>query len=563
MVAMDWMHQIHAENPYEGFPADPLLQSSYQFYLARSYRDCGEKEKALQAYLTRAELGFWVEEVYISLYEAAKLQETLGRPFDEVVATYLRAADAVPSRAEALHGASRYCRLQGRHKEGYEIAKRASPSEEALDGLFVEPWIYEYGLLDELAVNAYWAGAYQDSLDACERILRERKCPEAERPRIEANADFARQQIRGRSVIDLFQRALVDHQARRLQQAEAAYRHILAIDPAHADTHTNLGDALNAVGRPAEGEASYREALRLRSNYPEAHNYQNSTTMLTLCVLTFYPENLLISLSRLRNYRDYPFKLIIHNDNPAEKVFFDYVDGILNRPDVFVLIHNNEENMAHFNSRLNVIRLMKENPALQSKWFIFIDDDDVLLTPRLIDGYAPVLNHNALVVRRLREVLSLIRDPNYYSGRSKFMEEDKPKVGCTGIPYDMQTYFEFYDRVQGFLPTLYQIYGTERVMEPDDVILQYMFRIFLENKLGLEFAQMRGYMAQFAQDSYSYAITHLEDRRGRYPVAPGVADLRYGDNPTGISYESLYYAITEPFYNYLGMKQKNAGKGVL
>jgi len=112
--------------------SDPLVRSRYQFYLAQSYRDCGDTESALQAYLKRAELGFSLEEVYVSFYEAAKLQEAFGRPFDEVMATYLSAANAVPSRAEALHGASRYCRLQGRHKEGYEIAKRASLSGEAL-----------------------------------------------------------------------------------------------------------------------------------------------------------------------------------------------------------------------------------------------------------------------------------------------------------------------------------------------------------------------------------------------------------------------------------------------
>jgi glycosyltransferase involved in cell wall biosynthesis len=180
--------------------SDPFLRSRYEFYLAQSYRDCGEKEKALQAYLRRAELGFWVEEVFISLYSAAKLQEALGRPFDEVMATYRRAADAVPSRAEALHGASRYCRLSARYKEGYEIAKRAGLLRDAPEGLFVEPWIYEYGLLDEFAVNAYWAGAYQECLDACERILREGKCPQAQRPRIEANAAFARQKLGIRDV---------------------------------------------------------------------------------------------------------------------------------------------------------------------------------------------------------------------------------------------------------------------------------------------------------------------------------------------------------------------------
>jgi glycosyltransferase involved in cell wall biosynthesis len=175
--------------------SDPFMRSRYQFYLAQSYRDCGEREKALQAYLQRAELGFWVEEVFMSLYSAAKLQEGLGRPFDQVIETYLRAADAVPSRAEALHGASRYCRMSGRYKEGYEIAKRAGPFSQVPEGLFVEPWIHEYGLLDEFAVNAYWVGEFQECLDACEHILREGKYPEAERARIEANAVFARQKL--------------------------------------------------------------------------------------------------------------------------------------------------------------------------------------------------------------------------------------------------------------------------------------------------------------------------------------------------------------------------------
>ena len=38
----------------------------------------------------------------------------LDRPFDEVIATYERAAQTVPARAEALHAASLYCRTRGR-----------------------------------------------------------------------------------------------------------------------------------------------------------------------------------------------------------------------------------------------------------------------------------------------------------------------------------------------------------------------------------------------------------------------------------------------------------------
>ena len=75
----------------------------------------------------------------------------------------------------------------------------------------------------------------------------------------------------GPSTVDLFRRAVVDHQAGRLLEARAAYRQILTIDPAHADAHHNLGAVLGALGRPAEAEASFREALRLRPKHAEAH----------------------------------------------------------------------------------------------------------------------------------------------------------------------------------------------------------------------------------------------------------------------------------------------------
>ncbi|HWZ67205.1 MAG TPA: tetratricopeptide repeat protein [Stellaceae bacterium] len=130
----------------------------------------------------------------------------------------------------------------------------------------------------------------------------------------------------GSAVTDLFGRGLLDHRADRLQQAQTAYRRLLTSCPAHADalhllgiialqmgrndlaidyirqaialhgtrpdgysnlgaalrnfglvrpdlsdSHNNLGNVLYALGRPAEAEASCREALRLRPDYPEAH----------------------------------------------------------------------------------------------------------------------------------------------------------------------------------------------------------------------------------------------------------------------------------------------------
>jgi glycosyltransferase involved in cell wall biosynthesis len=176
---------------------DPFLRSRYTFYLAQSYRDGDEPEKAEAAYLRRAELGFWVEEVFMSILEAARLQEALGRPFESVMATYNRAANCVTTRAEAAHGASRYCRLQSRYPEGYEVARCALALVDAPmpDGLFMIPWVYHYGLLDEYAINAYWAGHFEDCLSACERILARDDLQPAVRGRVSANARFARAKL--------------------------------------------------------------------------------------------------------------------------------------------------------------------------------------------------------------------------------------------------------------------------------------------------------------------------------------------------------------------------------
>jgi hypothetical protein len=174
---------------------DEFLRSRYTFYLARSYRDAGENEKALPHFLKRAELGYWNEEIFTSLYNAGQIQEALGRPFQEVIATYLRASEAAPSRAEALHAASRLCRVNDRFADGYEYARRGLAIPPPSGGLFLEPWPYDYALLDEFAVSAYWIGRYQDCLDACERLLREGKIPASVRERIQKNAEFAQRKL--------------------------------------------------------------------------------------------------------------------------------------------------------------------------------------------------------------------------------------------------------------------------------------------------------------------------------------------------------------------------------
>lgn len=175
---------------------DAMLRSRYTFYLAQSYRDCKEPEKALLRYLERSKLGGWQEEVFVSLYQAGLLKEQLGHDDAEVIAAYEDATAAAPWRAEADHAASRLCRVRSRFGTGYAIAKRSIGKPVPAGGLFVAPWIYEYALWDEFAVLAYWCGHYEESLDACINALGSGKLPSAEAQRVAANARFAIEQIR-------------------------------------------------------------------------------------------------------------------------------------------------------------------------------------------------------------------------------------------------------------------------------------------------------------------------------------------------------------------------------
>jgi hypothetical protein len=164
--------------------ADPHLAARYRFYLAQSYRDAGETEKARAAYLARAALGGCREAVFCSLYEAARLDEALGAPADQVLARYARAAEAAPARAEVNYEAARICVREGRFEEGYQCAKGGLGKPAPVDGLFVRMDVYEYRLLDVFAAAALATGRWAEGEAACERLLAEGRAPSDQRERI-------------------------------------------------------------------------------------------------------------------------------------------------------------------------------------------------------------------------------------------------------------------------------------------------------------------------------------------------------------------------------------------
>jgi len=163
------------------------------FYLAQSYRDCGELQKSRDTYRKRAGMKGWEEEGWFAQYQAAVMEERLNASPELVSFGYLSAYQRRPTRAEPLVRLARYHRLRKEYHLALLYARRAASLPKPPDLLFLDDAAYSWSALDELAVAAYYVDA-KDAKDegrnAVQRLLAENRFPESERARMLKNAQF-------------------------------------------------------------------------------------------------------------------------------------------------------------------------------------------------------------------------------------------------------------------------------------------------------------------------------------------------------------------------------------
>jgi glycosyltransferase involved in cell wall biosynthesis len=140
---------------------DPSDSRSW-FYLANTYRDLGEKFLAIDAYTTRIELGGWPEEVYYSMWQRAKLEESI----EGLIAAW----EYRPQRMESLHDALSILNSKGMHRTVTRLSPK-SGFRVSEDALFVEPWRYGFGIETELAVARYHLGQKSEAKVIFKHIL--------------------------------------------------------------------------------------------------------------------------------------------------------------------------------------------------------------------------------------------------------------------------------------------------------------------------------------------------------------------------------------------------------
>lgn len=160
------------------------------FYLAQSYRDAGEYEKAMQNYLKRIKMGGWNEEIYFSLYQVALIKENLNYPENEVINAYELAYRYRPTRIEPLYHLANYYRKHGNHLAAYLTARKGLMIPPSKDLLLVEHWAQDYGLLMEMSIAAYWIEFYEEAKLASLKLLQNAILPPSFRTAVLQNLDF-------------------------------------------------------------------------------------------------------------------------------------------------------------------------------------------------------------------------------------------------------------------------------------------------------------------------------------------------------------------------------------
>ena len=142
--------------------------SRYMFYLANSYRDVGENEKAIQMYSKHLNYCKWNEELWYSIMQIGILSNNLKDTFYWLLHAY----EFRPLRAESLYFLAKYCRINNLYNQAIlflNMAKQILYPKD--DVLFIDNSVYTYKILYEISICAYYTLFKTCGLEASKQLL--------------------------------------------------------------------------------------------------------------------------------------------------------------------------------------------------------------------------------------------------------------------------------------------------------------------------------------------------------------------------------------------------------
>jgi tetratricopeptide (TPR) repeat protein len=147
----------------DGIIDEPNNSERYHFYLANSYHDTGNFEKAIETYEKRIKIGGWDQEIWYSYYRIGLCYKNLGKIADAIF-TWMNAYDYLPVRVENLYEIINHYRHTSKSKLAgifYNIAKESLNKNKNVNRdsfLFLHNDVYTYKLDYEFTIFAAYIG---------------------------------------------------------------------------------------------------------------------------------------------------------------------------------------------------------------------------------------------------------------------------------------------------------------------------------------------------------------------------------------------------------------------
>ena len=176
----------------KGLAEDPS-NARYMYYLAQSYRDAGRFAEAAETYAARVSMGGWEEETWNAQLQEARCRLWAGDD-SGFLSAVMKAYERRPHRAESLYELAKFYRQRGAHDTAMHFCETACrlplPTQ---DSLFIEDFIYETGIREEISVSGYYSKLpmrQKAGRSMCFELALDRDVPEASRSLARHNQVF-------------------------------------------------------------------------------------------------------------------------------------------------------------------------------------------------------------------------------------------------------------------------------------------------------------------------------------------------------------------------------------
>lgn len=205
-----------------------------------------------------------------------------------------------------------------------------------------------------------------------------------------------------------------------------------------------------------------------------------ATSELFIGLTTFNHQYLSLSITGL-SALPRKFTLVIYNCNPNQPLRRRYIRRLGYRGRLHII--NGTSPTGVFDARVAIVRYL-EKSKISPKWFMFINDTDVLQSadvPTVSDTTCAVLQSRAVIRGGLLDVLRILQNPNDYTIDGDNVVVSRPNLSMSGTLIRFNVLCDWVSAISNILPQLSSAISSfvDTTNTITDTVMWSGFQIFL------------------------------------------------------------------------------------